>query len=170
MKRHKEVEQASLQSAALRQYFFKGSSAVAVSDLVVCLAAGTIMKVDRIPTELLPAVVLLATIGLRGHNQQIIDDYEQLLLRLEEVIKHKEERDVLAASLDERYVPEPWPWHPELYLACSISQRGPRGEYNLNELPDAEYMFTVYEDLVNADLEAYFAAPTKLLKGTKGKA
>jgi hypothetical protein len=155
MKRSK-VEVQPPQPKALRKYFFQGNSAIAVSDLVVCMAVGTVMPVDRVPTELLPAVVLLATVGLREFNQQIIDDYEKLLHRLEEVIKHKEERDALAASLDERFVPEPWPWHPQLYLACSISQRGPCGEYTLNEIPEAGYIFQVYEELINATPEELF--------------
>lgn len=163
MMRHKKVveptrdEQLVAEHALqFRRYFFKGNSAVAVSNLVVCMAAGAVMAVEALPTELLPAVVLLATIGIRSYNQQIVDDYELLLARMEDVFKHKQERDILAAAMDASYVPEPWPWHPQINLASSISLRGARGEYTLVDIPEAQYMFQVYEELVNAEVEGLF--------------
>lgn len=146
----------------LRNYFFSHCNPVAVSDLVVCLASGCTLPVERIPICLLPHVVLLATIGLRSYNQQIIDDYELLLGRLEDVPKHKEERDLLAMSLDEAYQPEPYPYHPQGYLAYFISQRGATGEYWLDTHPEAAYMFKVYEELINA-------TPEELFQGVKGE-
>lgn len=143
MKHKEEIERPLPQGAALRKYFFQCNSAVAVSDLVVCMAAGTVLKVDRIPTELLPAVVLLATIGIRDYQQQIIDDYGYLLQRFQDTIN---EPSFTHKVFD----------HPQLYLAALIAQRGPRGEYLLNELPEASYIFQVYEELANADIEELF--------------
>lgn len=146
----------------LRRYFFMECDPIAVSDLVVCLAAGVPLPVQRIPTCLLPHVVLLATIGLRAYNQQIVDDYVALLERLEDLVRHKTERDVLALAMDDNYRPEPWPWHPQGYLAHFISQRGPRAEYFLANHPEAQYMLAVYEGLINAEI-------TELFQGTKGE-
>lgn len=130
-------------------YFFsRCRNVVNVSNLIVALAAGTPIKVDRLPVDMLPAVVLLATIGLRTHNQQIIDDYAFLLTRMEEAFKD----DTLANGDYD---------HPQLSLASSISQLGPRAEYTLDENPEADYMFSVYEELVNADLAVLFKGVPK---------
>lgn len=116
---------------------------VSQSNLIVALAAGTVLQAGRLPTDLLPSVVLLATIGLRSFNQQIIDDYELLLQRMEETFK---DPGLTHRDFD----------HPELWLVSSVSQYGPRGEYFLDTVPEAGYMFKVYEDLVNVELSTLF--------------
>src|ERR1035441_3471599 len=127
-----------------QQYFFSGvRAAVDVSEVILALASGQPLKVERLSYSLLPAVVLLATVGLRTYQQQIVDDYPFLLDRLEGCFKDNTE--------------ESWHcWHPHLHLAASISQRGPRGEYTLDEHPETGYMFKVYEQLVGQELTQLF--------------
>jgi len=137
------------QGAILRQHFFRDCSPVAVSDLVLCMATGTVMDVARIHVDLLPAVVLLATIGLRAYHQQIINDYTELLQRMVDVSR---EHDFTHRTF----------YHPQLHLAFAICDRGPSGEFVLDTVPEASYMFQVYEELINATSE-------ELFKGAKGK-
>lgn len=116
---------------------------ISVSNLITALAAGTVLQVEHIPVDTLPSVVLLATIGLRSFNQQIIDDYQLLLEKMEAAFKD--------TTLTHRDF-----YHPDLWLVSSISQMGPRAEYFLDSTPEAEYMFTVYAELINADLNELF--------------
>jgi hypothetical protein len=131
--------------SSLEHFFMDCNDPVAVSELITSLAAGTVMKVDRIPQSILPHVVLLTTIGLRRYNQQIIDDYGYLLQRTLDVWK---EPDFTHRVF----------WHPQLNLVWYICERGPRGEYFLDDCYETQYMFPIYEELVNADLDQLFPA------------
>lgn len=127
-------------------YFFQGvRNPVDVSDLVTCFAAGKPIEVIRLSDDLLPPVVLLATIGLRAYQQQIVDDYVILLDRMAEVFARE----------------CPNVWHPNLSMVSSIQWNGASAEFILGELPEAQYMFRLYESLIEADLETMFDKPKK---------
>lgn len=123
------------------QFFFvDAKDLVAVSDLITSLAAGNQIRADRVPACLLPCVTLLTTIGLRRFDQQIVDDYALLIDRLKEVWR---EPNFTHAEF----------FHRQLFLVSCVANEGPRGEFDWDGVPEAQYMFEVYEELVNADLE-----------------
>jgi hypothetical protein len=124
---------------------------VSRSNLITTLAAGNVMQVDRLPVELLPAVVLLATVGLRSHNQQIVDNYAELLASMESTFKNRE-------LTHKDYA------HVSMMLVSTIVNEGPRGEYHLDENPEAEYIFEAYAELMNNDVDTLFAVPEKRRK------
>lgn len=127
-------------------FFFSGvRNPQDVSDVVTCLAAGKPLEVLRLSDDLLPPVVLLATIGLRAFDQQIVDDYVILLDRVEELFA----------------APCPGVWHPQLSLVSGIQWNGASGEFILDSLPEARYMFDLYESLVNAELGTLFGSAKK---------
>jgi hypothetical protein len=128
-----------------RDFFFSGCANPAnVSDFIVALAAGQPLQADRLPAELLPCAVLLATIGLRAFQQQIVDDYIVLLDRMEDCFKAVDH-----ASVGGFY-------HPQLHLVSRIVEDGPQAPFLLDQVPEAEYIFGVYKELVEADVEALF--------------
>lgn len=122
------------------------------SNLVLALAAGTVIQVDSLPVDLLPTVTLLAVIGVRRFNQQIVDDYVALLRRM---------REVLAAANAARTIEETGERfnHPEFHLvSCLVcmflEEEG--GARWLDDFPEAWYMPAVYEELINTDLKSLF--------------
>ena len=128
----------------MEQFFSAVRSPVMVSDLITLLAAGVPVKADRVPLALLPCVILLSTVGYRSYGQQIVDDYAALLERFREEWLSRPDRT--HRDLD----------HPLLYYVVLTVERGVAGEYNLDVLPDAGYVFKVYERLVNTELESLF--------------
>jgi hypothetical protein len=89
---------------------------------------------------MLPAIVLLAAVGIHEFNQQIVDDYSGLLIRLRDSVRD----------------PTIWHdrmWHPNLSLAATIADKGSRGAYFLDRVPDIRYVADVYENLVGADID-----------------
>jgi hypothetical protein len=133
------------------EYFFSGcKNPVNVSNLVIALASGNVIKVDRLPAEVLPHVVLLATVGLRSYQQQIIDDYGFLLQRMTDAITTAD----VALRLEDG---ERIAWTPNLSYAINIASYGPRGEYDMDTNPELDYIFKVYEELINADSDNLFA-------------
>lgn len=133
------------------QTFFSGcKNPFNVSFLITSLAAGNQIKSELVPVEILPHVTLLATIGLRSYEQQIIDDYALLLQRMHEAGQQAN----VARQLENG---EQFAWLPGLFLVFDIAMYGPRGEYMLDEIQDAAYMFKVYEELINADPDNLFA-------------
>jgi hypothetical protein len=134
---------ASMTYQGATEHFFSCCNPQTASDIIVSLAAGTPIKVARLPLDALPAVALLALIGLRRYNQQIVDDYLQLFVNLQEAIHD-------ASILNDKFC------HPELYLACFMADRGPACDCFLEGVYDAEYMFPLYTYLVNQDVTRLF--------------
>lgn len=133
------------------QIFFSGcKNPFNVSELITSLAAGNQLKSELVPVEVLPHVTLLATIGLRSYQQQIIDDYEVLLRRMQEVLATSDVTRTLENG-------EQYAWFPGLQLVNTIALYGPRGEYDLDELYDAAYMFKVYEELIHGNVDELFS-------------
>jgi hypothetical protein len=132
------------------QHFLSGIKCpVLQSNLVAALAGGNVLQVGLLPVALLPTVVLLATIGLRSYQQQIVDDYGLLLARMEQVFK--------APELTHRHY-----FHPQLSLVALITPYGHHGDYWLDQHPECGYMFSVYEELVtNADIDVLFPKDVK---------
>lgn len=155
--------------------FFGGcKNPINVSEVITDLAAGTQLKVALLPVELLPALLLLATIGVREYNQQIVDDFEYLYQRMDETFEMmrgraahdhggEHEYDLDAVQLSNAQV-----WHPELFLVSMLCIAGPRAPFTLNLVPEAGYMFKVYEELVNADISRLFAQVVEA-EGRKAK-
>lgn len=134
------------------EYFFSSCrNPINVSNLITALASGNQIKADRVPVEVLPHVVLLTTIGLRSFQQQIVDDYALLLQR---TLEADRDADVTGTTSTGERMALPVRGG---FLVWDIAIQGPRGEYTLDELPDAGYMFDVYEELINADAEGLFA-------------
>ena len=123
----------------VEQFFSAVRNPALVSDLITMLAAGVPLKVERVPL-----VLLLATVGYRSYDQQIVDDYARLLERFGEEWLARPERT--HRDLD----------HPQLYYVVRVVERGVRGDYTMDVLPEMGYVFRVYERLVNVDLEGLF--------------
>lgn len=128
----------------MEHFFYDHPSPVAVSDLITTLASGVPLKVDRLPNSLLPHVVLLATIGLQNFKQLIVDDFNYLIQKTSDVWA---EEDFTHRVF----------WHVELSIVSAITLRGAR-EVDLSVLPECGYMFRVYEQIVNAELEDLFGS------------
>lgn len=125
-------------------YFFSGcKNPENVSEVVTMLAAGVPLPVDRLPLETLPAVALLATIGLRKYGQQIVDDYCILVDRLSEAMKD-------TSVWNDGF------WHPQMFLVACVVDGGPRGKYDWSEVREVQYMYAVYGHLVNNEVERMF--------------
>jgi hypothetical protein len=133
-------------NAKMERFFSGCKNPENVFEFQQMMAAGVPVKVERLPTDLLPAVVLLSTIGLRSFQQQIVDDYESLLARMDELF-HRD-----SGAWHDQF------WHPELSVVSFICIGGARGEYWMDSNPDCNYMFDVYEELVNAETEEMFKA------------
>lgn len=147
-----DISQRPARFNAKVERFFSGCNPVSTSEIITALAAGTVIKVQDIHNDALPAIVLLATIGLREHQQQIVDDYVFLIQRMNELFEGLKNDEWSNADV----------WHPELFLVSLICMRGPQGEYTLNGVPEAGYMFEVYDLLVNASLEDLFPPEVKM--------
>lgn len=65
-------------------FFACQHSPIIRSTLLTCLMAGTVLQVERIPASALLDAVLLAT-AARKMEAEIVDDYDALLSRAEEV-------------------------------------------------------------------------------------
>ena len=128
----------------VEQFFSAVRSPELVSELVVMLAAGVQVKAERVPLTLLPCVIILSTIGYRSYGQQIVDDYGRLLERFGE--EWLSQPDKTHRHCD----------HPQLHYVVTITERGVRGDYTLDVLPEAGYIFRVYERLVNTELDSLF--------------
>ena len=128
----------------VEQFFSAVRSPVLVSDLITMLAAGVPLRAERVPLTLLPCAILLATVGYRSYQQQIVDDYARLLARFGE--EWLSQPDRTHRDLD----------HPLLYYVVRIVEQGVHGAYTLDVLPDTGYVFRVYERLVNTELDSLF--------------
>lgn len=60
------------------------------SQLLTALMAGTQLELERLPNAVLADVVLLAMVSREYHQAEIIDDFEGLLARVNELWKQKD--------------------------------------------------------------------------------
>jgi len=121
------------------------------SNLITALAAGQVMQVERLPVDLLPTVVLLAVIGVRRFNQQIVDDYTALLRRMAATVLEADLSRTLPTG--ERYN------HPDMHIVSSLVfqfMEDERGAAWLDDMPECWYMVQVYEELINLDIKELF--------------
>ncbi len=136
------------------RYFFQGCKNPAnVSEFILTLAAGQQLRASELPSELLPAAILLSCIGLSKYQQQIVDDYEALIDRMRELYT-KPDCMLCRQGCCSAHEFTATPWHPQGHLVSFICMYGPYADYDLDGTFDAAYMFPLYETLVNQSVES----------------
>lgn len=169
------------------QEFFKTLHPASAAAIMLALAGGTPLQTDRLPVDALPAVVLLATCGLRVYGQQIVDDYVALLRRMEHIIVTSDvTRTVQPDTAHAQCTPKCDNFcavhqpdagkrfdHIWMHLVTQIILEGPRAPYFLDECPECRDLPHIYDELVNSDLQALIGGITtdtaarKLPKGKR---
>jgi len=146
------------QAATWREYFFQCTrNPVSVSNLIVALAAGTPLQVDRIPPELLAPVVLLSTVGLRVFQQQIVDDYVALFNRMEELWKDCDVTLKLPNGESMQFL--------HLNPVSGLIMDGPRNaDYFIGDLPELRYVEQMYHEMVEDTPENLYEQMNKEAK------
>lgn len=152
------------------EMFFATLHPASAAAVVLALAGGTPLRADRLPVDALPAVVLLATCGLRVYQQQIVDDYPALLRRMEHIMSQSDVtrtvqlqyENPLCGDKCEYYCAVHQPDagqrydHVWMHLVVSVVMDGPRAPYFLDVMPEAAALPHIYEELINGDLETFF--------------
>lgn len=114
-------------SAAVNRLFYGCKNPIAVYELKLCLATGAVVEVTHVPKCLYPALLLLATI-----DPSIVSDVSEL-----------------RALINAEYAaPVPGFWHSEGHLVSSIICGNLVAE-DMRSVPDAQYVYTAYEELTN---------------------
>ena len=112
--------------------FFMGCrNRAAVSDLIVTVAAGKQVTAANVPVDLLPCVLFLQAVA---PEPGIVDDTLLITSMMEE--------EYTAKDHGARF------WHPEGFLAARMTM-GLLDPDRLLEIPDAGYIYKVYEELTN---------------------
>lgn len=118
-------------------------SPVLRSQVVAALLAGTVIEVERLPRALLADVAVLATVTRTCCDAEIVDDYQALLQRVEEVWQ---EPTWTCRTFDSPYLG----WLHFVLL----------GSVNL-EVPEVAWMPDWIEELLEQDMPGYLAPEKK---------
>lgn len=121
-------------------------NAAEASAIIVQLAAGIPLEVDRLSLDALPAVILLSYVAYLN-DQCITDNYSHLFIRLRtEFLYNRDFKD--------RY-----PWVPRMHLVSVIEQQVDANGNNARDdiletaIDPVQFIFNAYKVLIDANLE-----------------
>ena len=129
-----ELVRYRINYTALRSFFSCCPHPFAIQDFMATLAAGKLLSADLLPMYLLPHALLLHAIA---PEPGVVDDVVMLVERLQEEYENPSRNG-------------PRFWHPQGQLVSGMVY-GTTAAEDLLDIPDAQYIQTVYEDLTHED-------------------